>query len=69
MRIFITPRKGLSIRDPLDPEVRLPEDGDWRDDSRAYRRLARAGDITISQTGPAKAKKPAAAKSTPKKEA
>lgn len=61
MRIFITARPGMSIRDPLRPTERLTDAGVWREDSGAYRRLERAVDITISTSGPsAKPKKPAA---------
>ena len=52
MRFFVTPKPGLSIRDPLNPAVRLPAEGDWREDSTAWRRLARTGDVVIT-AGPA----------------
>ncbi len=51
-RIYVTPAKGLDVRDPTNPTVRLPAAGDWREDGSAWRRLARTGDVTIS-TGPA----------------
>lgn len=47
-RIFVKPKAGSSPRDPMNPGVRIPEDGDWREDATAYRRLERTGDVTIS---------------------
>lgn len=53
-RIYVTPRAGLSPRDPLQPDKRIPPEGDWREEADvvAYQRLANAGDLTISD-GPA----------------
>lgn len=49
MRIFVTPRAGLKVRDPHRPgDGYLPSDGAWKEDSSAWRRLARAGDVIIS---------------------
>ena len=53
-RIYVTPRAGLTPRDPLQLDKRIPAEGDWREDSIAYRRLARTGDVTISD-GPTSA--------------
>jgi hypothetical protein len=52
MRVYVTPRPGLSIRDPLNPAVRFPAEGDWREDATAYRRLEAKGDVTISTKAP-----------------
>jgi len=65
MRIYVTPRKGLSPRDPLKPAERLPVQGCWREDATAYRRLEAAGDVTISTKAPVVAKP---AKASAKKE-
>lgn len=47
-RIYVTPAAGKKFRDPLNPSVQMPPEGDWREDSIAYRRLARSGDAIIS---------------------
>jgi hypothetical protein len=54
-RIYITPRPGFVMRDPLNPAVQFAADGEWRTDSPAYRRLARVGDVVISDGPPAPA--------------
>lgn len=51
-RIYVTPADGKKFRDPLAPAVQFPAEGDWREDSPAYRRLARTGDAIITD-GPA----------------
>ena len=51
-RIYVTPREGLSPRDPLQPAVRIPATGDWREDSPAYRRLQASGDVVITDHEP-----------------
>lgn len=53
-RIYVTPRAGISPRDPLQPDKRIPADGAWREDGVAYRRLERTGDVIITD-GPAQA--------------
>lgn len=56
MRIYVTPRAGLKVRDPLRPQDGyLPDEGAFREDGAAYRRLAAAGDVTISDGPPASA--------------
>lgn len=48
-RILVTPRAGLKVRDPAAPHLgHLPEVGAIKLDSTAWRRLAAAGDVTIS---------------------
>jgi hypothetical protein len=48
-RIFVTPRAGLKVRDPHRPaDGYLPADGAWKEDSSAWRRLARAGDVIVA---------------------
>ncbi len=62
MRIIVTPRAGMKVRDPSNPAAGyLPEDGAVKEDSLAWRRLAAAGDVTISPE-PAPAAEAAAAK-------
>ena len=56
MRIFVTPRAGLMVRDPSAPaRGHLPAAGAWKEDSQAWRRLAAAGDVTIGTDGKASA--------------
>lgn len=56
MRIYVTPRAGLQVRDPHRPaDGHLPAEGAFKDDSHAWRRLERAGDVVITD-GPAKAR-------------
>lgn len=52
MRIIVTPRAGLVIRDPQTAEV-LPEGGAVKEDSSAWRRYEAAGDVTIRPEGAA----------------
>ncbi|MGE3064113.1 MAG: DUF2635 domain-containing protein [Hyphomicrobiaceae bacterium] len=54
MRIHVTPRAGLSVRDPLHPERgHLPPEGQYVEDGSAWRRLAKAGDVIIAKEKPA----------------
>lgn len=46
MRIKVVPRAGLTIRDPAAGD-RLPVEGRDVDDTKYWRRLAEAGDVTI----------------------
>ena len=49
MRIYVTPRAGLKVRDPMRPaDGHLPPEGKFAEDSSAWRRLAKAGDVIIS---------------------
>lgn len=64
MRIFVTPRAGLKVRDPINPAAGpLPAEGAWKEDGSHWRRLARAGDVIVASsdvvepvTGSARAK-------------
>lgn len=59
MRIHVTPRAGMKVRDPLNPSLgHLPETGAVKEDAPAWRRLELAGDVTIAPAvDPAKAAK------------
>jgi hypothetical protein len=61
MRIHVTPKAGLSVRDPVHPHHgHLPPEGKWVEDSSAWRRLAAAGDVIIAAgdaVAPAKPKR------------
>ena len=48
MRIYVTPRPGRRVRDPLNPASVLPAEGAYKNDNKAWRRLAKAGDCDIS---------------------
>lgn len=61
-RIFVTPVAGKSTRSPLPPYAPLPAEGSWQIDGAEWRRLEQFGDVTISATGPARAKVAPAAK-------
>jgi len=65
-RIYVTPAAGKTFRDPLNPSVQFPAEGDWREDLPAYHRLRRSGDATIT-AGPAAAPSEPAAPKTVKK--
>lgn len=53
MRIYVTPRAGLQVRDPNQPaRGYLPASGAWREDSQAWRRLAAAGDVIVATDAP-----------------
>lgn len=61
MRILVTPRAGLSVRDPANPAAGfLPPEGKVVIDSSAWRRLAKAGDVIIAREP--KGEKPSQAK-------
>lgn len=48
MRILVTPRAGLSVRDPVNPALgHLPPEGAVKLDCTAWRRLEAAGDVSI----------------------
>ncbi len=52
MRIYVTPRAGLLVRDPSAPaRGYLPAGGAWREDGQSWRRLAAVGDVIISTDG------------------
>lgn len=49
MRIHVTPKAGLSVRDPLRPQDGyLPPEGKFVEDSSAWRRLSLAGDVIVA---------------------
>jgi hypothetical protein len=65
MRIFVTPRAGLKVRDPHRPgDGYLPAEGAWKEDSSAWRRLAKTGDVIVAKED---TMKPAARASEAKK--
>jgi len=50
MRIYVTPRAGLKVRNPMRPaDGYLPADGKAVEDGSAWRRLEKAGDVTIGK--------------------
>ncbi len=68
MRIHVTPRAGLSVRDPMHPERgAIPAAGMAADDNSAWRRLARAGDVTITDPAAEAPAAPRSASPAPKK--
>lgn len=56
MRIYVTPRPGLKVRDPRRLSEHVPAEGAFYEDSQQWRRYERDGSVTIGD-GP----KPAAA--------
>ena len=61
MRIFVTPRAGLKVRDPSNPAAgHLPAEGAWKENASHWRRLAKAGAAGLTSveriTSPARAK-------------
>ena len=57
MRIFVTPRPGILVRDPRNLSEQLPAEGAWVIDHVQWRRHERDGDVTVSTTGPVTASK------------
>ncbi len=46
-RFYVTPRPGLSLRDPGSLEI-LPALGDWKHNRTAWQRIAAVGDCVLS---------------------
>lgn len=65
MRIFVTPRPGLKVRDPRRLSEHVPAEGAYYEDSTDWRRHERDRAVTISD-GPKTAAAPAAPKPSKK---
>lgn len=48
MRIFVKPAEGKTLRQPMAPYAPIPAAGFWQEDSAAWRRLAKSGDVFIT---------------------
>lgn len=58
-RIYVVPRAGLVVRDPITGD-KIPPEGEWKNDGPAWRRLSapkrgKPADITIHSKEPSSA--------------
>lgn len=53
-QVYVVPKKGLTVRDPID-RAPLPNEGDWKPRDTYWDRRINDGDVIVSE--PPKAKK------------